>query len=302
MSESYSFYSFVKELDIPRLVSLFYYKSPRNFRFKGESHDFWEFIYIDQGKMLITAGEKQYVLKAGELAFHKPGEFHAVCGYEQIPSNFIVAAFVCDAPCMRYFEHRIMSLTSRDREYLYEAVRCWQHGVVTEQTPYHVSPLPLRRENVPFGQAQLVQQYLELLLIRLVQRNEGVKIGHRVETYAMRTLYRQLTDHVVRYLETHIGESLTLGQIAGDLGYSVPQMKKLFRLQMRRGVIDYFISLKMDEAKRLMQEGEMNISEIALRLGYADASYFSRLFKARYNMTPTEYCRSFGDAGETGDG
>lgn len=293
MSQSYSFYTFAKELNITHLISLFYNKSPRNFRFEGESHDFWEFIYIDKGKMLITAGEKQYLLKAGELAFHKPGEFHAVCAYEQIPSNFIVSAFVCDSPCMRYFEHRIMSLTSKEREYLYESVRCWQHRVVTEQTPYNVSPLILHQEDVPFGQAQLVQQFLELLLIKLVQRNEGIKIQHRVETYAMQTMYKQLTDNVVNYLESHITESVTLPQMASDLGYSVPQMKKLFRLQMHCGIIDHFIDLKMDEAKRLMQEGDMNISQIAAYLGYVDASYFSRLFKMRFHMTPTEYCCSF---------
>lgn len=289
MSQSYSFYAFSKELDITHLISLFYQKSPCNFYFEGESHNFWEFIYIDKGKMLITAGEKQYILKAGELAFHKPEEFHAVCAYEQIPSNFIVAAFVCDSPCMEYFEHRIMSLTSKEREYLYEAVRCWQHRIVTEQTPYNLSLL--HPESVCFGQAQAVQQYLELLLIKLVQRNEGVKIQNRVETYAMQTMYKQLTDNVINYLENHITGSVTLSQMANDLGYSVSQMKKLFRKQMHRGIIDHFIDMKMDEAKRLMQEGEMNISQIAEYLGYNDTSYFSRLFKMRCNMTPTEYCR-----------
>jgi AraC-like DNA-binding protein len=295
MSSIYPFYPFTKELDITQLVSLFYYRSSSDFRFDGESHDFWEFIYIDSGKMLITAGEEQYILKSGELAFHKPGEFHAVSAYEQIPANFIVASFVCDSPGMKYFEHRILSLNSKERGYLYDAVRCWQQSVVSRQTPYNLSLAPMPLKDVPFGQAQMVQLYLELLLINLVQQNVGVKISRRVETYAMQVMYKQLTDNVIKYLEDHICESVSLEQIANDLGYSVPQMKKLFRMQMNCGIIDYFIELKMDEAKRLMQKSDMNITQIAHYLGYQDASYFSRLFKSRYGVTPSEYYLSFGE-------
>ena len=293
MSSNYPIYSFAKELDIIQLVSLFYYKSSSDFRFDGESHDFWELIYIDGGKMLITAGEELYILKSGELAFHKPGEFHAVSAYEQIPAKFIVASFVCDSPGMKYFEHRILNLNRKERGYLYDAVRSWQQSVVSKQTPYNLTLTPVPLKDVPFGQAQMVQLYLELLLTNLVQRNVGFKIQRRVETYAMQIMYKQLTDNVIEYLEDHICESVSLEQIAGDLGYSVPQMKKLFRMQMHCGIIDYFIDLKMDEAKRLMQESDMNITQIAHYLGYQDASYFSRLFKSRYGMTPSEYCRSF---------
>ncbi len=57
MEVYYRHHLFHKELAITELISLFYYKSPRNFCFAGETHDFWEFIYIDKGQMLITAGE-----------------------------------------------------------------------------------------------------------------------------------------------------------------------------------------------------------------------------------------------------
>ena len=70
-------YPLKKELTVQAVVSAFYHKSPKDFKFAGESHDYWELIYVDRGRMLITAGSQQYVLKAGELAFHCPNEFHA---------------------------------------------------------------------------------------------------------------------------------------------------------------------------------------------------------------------------------
>ncbi len=38
---------------------------------------FWEFIYVDRGSIVVTAGADKYFLKAGELAFHCPYEFHS---------------------------------------------------------------------------------------------------------------------------------------------------------------------------------------------------------------------------------
>jgi len=74
-------------------------------------------------------------------------------------------------------------------------------------------------------------------------------------------------------------------------------MKKLFRAQTGQGVIDYFIDLKISEAKRLIAEGTMNFSQIAAFLGYDNSCYFSNLFRARTEMTMTDYSRSLGVTG-----
>jgi len=51
----------------------------------------------------------------------------------------------------------------------------------------------------------------------------------------------------------------------------------------------YFISLKIEEAKRLLSETPMNVTEISQMLGFSSVHYFSRLFKSKTGMTPTEY-------------
>ena len=121
-NEGYACLALQRDIEITHLISLFYLRCPRTFAFSGEAHAFWELVYIDQGQILVTAGEKQYLLKAGELAFHKPGEFHALHAFDESPANLIIASFVCRNPCMRYFEHRFTSLNAQERDYLYEAL------------------------------------------------------------------------------------------------------------------------------------------------------------------------------------
>ena len=54
-------------INISRIVTIHYYEFGPNFVFQGESHDFWEFNYIDKGQMVVTVGGNEYLLKSGEL-------------------------------------------------------------------------------------------------------------------------------------------------------------------------------------------------------------------------------------------
>lgn len=291
MEKSYLFYSLNNDINITNLVSLFYEKAPRNFSVSGESHDFWEFIYIDKGQMLITAGEHKYILKTGELAFHCPCEFHAVAAHENIPSNFIICAFECKSEYMRYFEHKILFINSKARECLYTALgEAKESSYPVQGTGRHT----LNFTDMPFGAAQLIRSNLEQMLIIMYRQNNDMGIKKRIESYAQKNSYKQLASNVKSYLEENICRKVAMQQISKDLNYSIPQIKKLFKAETGTSVIDYFINLKMSEAKRMIREGNENFTQIAARLGYDNVHYFSRLFKQKNDMTPTEYSRSKG--------
>lgn len=286
-------------LEITHIISLHYLKMPRNFSFKGESHDFWELIYIDQGQVLVSAGNSRYLLKAGELGFHKPNEFHGVHAYKNTTANVIVAAFVSTSACMKHFVHRFTALSAQERKYLYEIIslRYSIPNLITERQTLPSGPPPVCRKATVYD-IQVVRANLELLLLTLLNRRESQRIQHRIESYAQLTVASQISKQIKEYLHTHIGENLTLDRISNDLGYSVSQMRKLFRRDMNQSIIDYFIRLKTSEAKRMLHTGDLNVTQVAEALGYNSLSYFCRQFKQYENMTPAECCNSFLDAGK----
>ena len=65
-------------LIVNKLVTVLYLKFDKDFKAKGETHDFWEIVYVEHGETVCTAEEKTIVLKQGEMLFHKPNEFHAL--------------------------------------------------------------------------------------------------------------------------------------------------------------------------------------------------------------------------------
>ena len=84
---------FQTSISIRTIYSIHYYEYRTDFTFSGETHDFWEFVYADKGETIITSDQTEFRLKAGELYFHKPNEFHAVRSDGQIAPNLIVISF-----------------------------------------------------------------------------------------------------------------------------------------------------------------------------------------------------------------
>ena len=96
---------FQTSISIRTIYSIHYYEYRTDFTFSGETHDFWEFVYADKGETIITSDQTEFRLKAGELYFHKPNEFHAVRSDGQIAPNLIVISFdlsVSNKSCLLY--------------------------------------------------------------------------------------------------------------------------------------------------------------------------------------------------------
>lgn len=117
-------------IQIKTLYSVHYFEYMSDFSFGGESHDFWEFIYVDKGEVGITADTAKHILKKGEIAFHKPNEFHDVTATGYSAPNLIVVSFQCTSPYMSFFENKILKIEHPERQLLaniiLEAQNCFE--------------------------------------------------------------------------------------------------------------------------------------------------------------------------------
>ena len=78
-------------IDITRIVTIHYYEFGQSFVFNGESHDFWEMVYVDKGSVAVRRdNEEEFILTQGNVLFHKPNEFHAIRAFESSPNFFVI--------------------------------------------------------------------------------------------------------------------------------------------------------------------------------------------------------------------
>lgn len=278
-----------EELSIKRVISIHYFEYMSDFIFSGESHNFWEFLCVDKGEVEITADHEKMVLKKGDIIFHKPNEFHAVAANGISAPNLVVITFDCIAPCMHFFEDKVLTISDSERTLIAQIITEARKCFITPMDDPYLEQL-VRREHVPFGCEQLIKIYLEQVLIQLY-RNFSVSPDKHQNIHAAFDT-EQLYDILLSYFENNIRHQLTLEKICKDNLISISQLKRIFREKNSCGAMEYFTRQKIDAAKQLIRSRQMNFTQIADDLGYTSVHYFSRQFKKETGMSPTEYTAS----------
>ena len=104
-------------------------------------------------------------------------------------------------------------------------------------------------------------------------------------------------DSVVRACEKWLGEHLrdadAIRRVIAVAGIPERTLKRRFRSATDMTLIDYLQNLRVEEAKRLLETGELPVESVSAAVGYEDTSFFRRLFKRRTGLTPAQYRRMF---------
>ncbi|UJF33486.1 helix-turn-helix domain-containing protein [Paenibacillus hexagrammi] len=93
----------------------------------------------------------------------------------------------------------------------------------------------------------------------------------------------------IQYIEEHYMQPLSSDSLAALAGYSTGYLSQLFKTQTGYSPIDYLIRYRVNRAKELLANSAYSLKEIAAHVGYADASYFSRIFKKIEGISPHRY-------------
>ena len=275
-------------INVSKIVTIHYYEFDKNFVFEGESHDFWELVYVDKGQIEIRQGEKTVILSQGEIAFHKPNEFHSVKAYNSAP-NFFVISFVCQSPAIFHLEKYHTMLNSKLKPFLSSILT---EAEDTFEIPKN-DPLlkKLKKKDGPIiGGEQLIKTYLEQLLIFIVRDiTEHKKTALFPNKESMET---HLVTAVKNYIEDTITKPFKVNELCETLGYSKSYLSRLFHDQTGDTLASYAVKRKIVRAKNLIREQNANFAQISDILAFDNPQYFCRVFKRVTGITPTEYKKS----------
>ena len=94
---------------------------------------------------------------------------------------------------------------------------------------------------------------------------------------------------VIRLLESDLARPWTVAQMAALVGVSDAHLRRLFARAMGASPLQVLCDLRLQAAARLLADPSLRVKEIQVRVGLADASHFSRDFRCRFGVSPTEY-------------
>jgi AraC-like DNA-binding protein len=90
-------------------------------------------------------------------------------------------------------------------------------------------------------------------------------------------------------LEEHVLDSVDINELSRRLGTTYSVLRKTFKEYTGLSPYQFYLHLKVNLAKRLLQEGRLSVKEVAYELGFDNPYYFSRLFKSKTGLPPSEW-------------
>ena len=285
MKATYVKTKFKNTVNISEIITVHYYEFDKNFSFDGESHDFWEMVYVDKGTVEVKSDDKTLILNQGEIIFHKPNEFHAIKAHESSP-NFFVISFVCNSPAMKQFNGYHTTLNRKLKPLVASIIFEAENTYIIPKNDVFLSKLVLKN-SAPIGGEQLVKTYLEqlfILLLREISEKFATEIFPSKES-----LENHIVNAVKNYVTDNIRNKITVSDVCKHVGYGKSYLCKTFQYYTGNGICFYANAQKIDMAKKLIRDDNMNFSEISDYLSFDNPQYFSRTFKRITGSTPTQF-------------
>lgn len=140
------------------------------------------------------------------------------------------------------------------------------------------------------GRYYMMKTYvMQMLLLLIREREQPVKTGAQKQCSFESINRKYVVEKIIDYFEDHYEEKVSLDQIAGNMYLSPFYISRIFKAETGDTPIHYLIDIRLEKAKELLTENrEMSIQEAAAQVGYDDAYHFSKLFKKKFGISPSE--------------
>ena len=281
-------------MHLQELFTIHYFEHFRDYPFCGESHDFWELIYVGTGEIIVTDDlhPAPFHLQQGNLLLLQPNSFHSFQYCSRSYIDLFIASFTVTDPAMDSFaQYPLHQTTAIQRELIVRIITEARQGFLVPLSEIPMEQMVLLRENAPYGCVKMVQGLLEMLLILLYRELQATQPLHPEQTHSQKSNLNCVNRAVV-FLKDNLYTPVCMEDICRHVGMSASQLQKNFSAKMGRTVMGFLAELRIEEAKFLIRQQEYTFTEIAEKLCFCSVHHFSRRFKQFTELTPSEYARS----------
>ncbi|MEE0410411.1 MAG: AraC family transcriptional regulator [Clostridia bacterium] len=276
------------DIEIDGFHAIYYFEFDKNYYHLPESHNFWEMVYVDKGEIITLTDGKSSTLSEGQAIFHKPGELHAHTSNGEVANNMLVISFSCQSECMEFFENKTFTLDKTSRTLLSLFLKESENALGEISSDFY-DKTPLDFSDCKFGSAQLLKYHFTEFLIKLLRGGASMSFN---TANTRQTTQDTLAEMIVSYMKNNVYTPITLNDICDNFFLRKSQLSIIFKEYTGKSPMRYYSDLKIDEAKKLLREDVLSVSEISEKLNYSGIHNFSRAFKEATGFSPLGYKKS----------
>ncbi|MBJ7882442.1 helix-turn-helix transcriptional regulator [Gelidibacter salicanalis] len=127
----------------------------------------------------------------------------------------------------------------------------------------------------------------QLLGKQIVQYQDD--LNNEENRHVLRQYEVSKVKEAVQVIKQNIEKTYTISDIGREVGLTDAKLQEGFKVLYKTTVNNYINEVRLDLASSLLRDTNFNISEVVYKIGLTSRSYFSKIFREAYNMTPTEY-------------
>ena len=257
-------------LQVTRLYTFFYQEKEQGFFFSGEQHPMLELTYVDQGSLHSVADGVDLTLSMGDMVIYGADQWHMQYADIGVAPRFVTISFDLEGSDLAPLLNRKISPPQAAVLLLQQMLR--------------------EQEQMDSYSTDIIISQLTILLLILL-RGDGApaeKLKPSNSLHSDNEIIRQAQ----QYISSHIRDKLSVPTVAQKVDVSPSYLTALFHKNLQISPGEYIRRMKLQESKQMIRENSMTFTEIAAALQYSTVHHFSRQFKEKFGITPTEYAKS----------
>ena len=260
-----------RNLDIQAIYTLFYQEKEQGFLFSGEAHPVAELTYVDQGSLHSVADGQDLLLKQGDIVIYGPDQWHMQYADIGVAPRYVTLSFDLAGADITPLLNRKFTAPQQVVQLLQQMLR--------------------EQERMDAFSNDMIISQLNLLLLALLRESEN-PTGGKLQTSNAVHSENEIIRQAQIFISSHIREKLSVPLVARQVDVSPSYLTALFHKNLQISPGEYIRRIKLQESKQMIRENDLNITEIAAALQYSTVHHFSRQFKEKFGITPTEYAKS----------
>ncbi len=260
-----------RKFRVESIYTFWYQEKEQGFLFPGEAHPMTELTYVDQGALHSVADGQDLLLKQGDLVIYGPNQWHMQYADIGVAPRFVTISFELQGMELAPLMNRKFTAPQNVVTLLQNMLR--------------------EQERMDPFSNEIILSQLNLLLLLLLRETASPR-GGKLQTSNAIHSENEIIRQAQQYISSHIREKLSVPLVARQVDVSPSYLTALFHKNLQISPGEYIRRIKLQESKQMIRENNLNFTEIAAELQYSTVHHFSRQFKEKFGITPTEYAKS----------
>jgi len=268
------------QINIDRFYSFFEVHYDHGYDFPGESHNFWECVYVLEGNMCVSGDDRVYNLEQDQIIFHKPLELHKSHIDNPEGATLLIFSFSMEGNMASHLKNKVFRLSESQKK-ICSSMLDYMRDNLAEHFPSQTGGT--KNYILPFEDTQTYPQmlatYLYQLFLSLIDNGKISRVSMAPDAL--------LFSKAVNYIHSQVCGQPSVREIARACNTSESTLKRIFKKYSGISIHKYSLELKIKTATELLQNGS-SVTEVADRLGFSSQAYFSTCYKRETGIYPTQ--------------